>query len=148
VEDVFIARVDGLKGFPEAIESVYPKACVQLCIVHRVRKSLNFVSWKARKEVAADLKLIDTSATVEVAEQRLTDFAAKWDDAVPIDQPVLAAELGADNAVFRLPAGNPQGDLHHQRHRIDQHELAQSDQNPRLFSERRGCEQVVLFSAE
>jgi len=79
VQDIFIACVDGLKGFPEAIETVYPKACVQLCIVHMVRNSLNFVSWKARKEVAADLKLIYTSATVELAEQRLTEFEEKWD---------------------------------------------------------------------
>jgi putative transposase len=79
VQDIFIACVDGLKGFPEAIETVYPKASVQLCIVHMVRNSLNFVSWKARKEVAADLKLIYTSATVEIAEQRLTEFETKWD---------------------------------------------------------------------
>jgi putative transposase len=79
VQDIFIACVDGLKGFPEAIETVYPKACVQLCIVHMVRNSLNFVSWKARKEVASDLKLIYTSATVELGEQRLTEFEEKWD---------------------------------------------------------------------
>jgi len=58
VQDVFIACVDGLKGFPEAIESVFPKAAVQLCFVHMVRHSLNYVSWKRRQEVAADLKRI------------------------------------------------------------------------------------------
>ena len=79
VQDIFIACVDGLKGFPEAIEAVYPKAAVQLCIVHMVRNSLNFVPWKMQKEVAADLKLIYTSSTVELAEQRLTDFEQKWD---------------------------------------------------------------------
>jgi transposase-like protein len=79
VQDIFIACVDGLKGFPEAIEAVYPKAAVQLCIVHMVRNSLNFVPWKMQKEVAADLKLIYTSSTVELAEQRLTDFEKKWD---------------------------------------------------------------------
>jgi putative transposase len=63
--------------------SVYPKACVQQCIVHRVRNSLNFVAWKARKEVAADRRLINTSATVDLAAQRLTDFAAKWDVQYP-----------------------------------------------------------------
>ena len=52
---------------------------MQLCIVHMVRNSLNFVSWKARKEVAADLKLIYTAATAELAELQLTDFEAKWD---------------------------------------------------------------------
>jgi len=83
VLDIFIACVDGLKGFPEAIEAVYPKASVQLCIVHMVRNSLNFVSWKTRKEVAADLRLIYQSATVEDAEQRLTEFEGKWDGQHP-----------------------------------------------------------------
>ena len=83
VQDIFIACVDGLKGFPEAIEAVYPKASVQLCIVHMVRNSLNFVSWKTRKEVAADLRLIYQSATVEDAEQRLGEFEAKWDSQHP-----------------------------------------------------------------
>ena len=79
VQDIFIACVDGLKGFPEAIEAVYPKAAVQLCIVHMVRNSLNFVPWKMQKEVAADLKLIYTASTVELAEQMLTEFEKKWD---------------------------------------------------------------------
>jgi putative transposase len=79
VQDIFIACVDGLKGFPEAIETVYPKALVQLCIVHMVRNSLNFVSWKMRKEIAADLKLIYTATTAEKAEQELSAFEKKWD---------------------------------------------------------------------
>jgi transposase-like protein len=83
VQDLFIACVDGLKGFPEAIEAVYPKASVQLCIVHMVRNSLNFVSWKTRKEVAADLRLIYQSATVKEAEQRLSEFEAQWDAQYP-----------------------------------------------------------------
>ncbi len=57
----------------------YPKAAVQLCIVHMVRNSLNFVPWKVQKEVAADLKLIYTASTVELAEQMLTEFEKKWD---------------------------------------------------------------------
>lgn len=65
VQDIFIACVDGLKGFPEAIETVYPRATVQLCIVHMVRNSLNFVSWKMKKEIAADLRLIYTATTAE-----------------------------------------------------------------------------------
>ncbi len=78
VQDIFIACVDGLKGFPEAIEAVFPKTTVQLCIVHMVRYSLNFVSWKLRKTVAAALRVIYTAATAEEAERRLTEFAAKW----------------------------------------------------------------------
>ena len=87
VQDIFIACVDGLKGFPEAIEAVFPKAAVQLCVVHMVRHSLNYVSWKRRPEVAADLKRIYQSATAEEAEQRLGEFEAKWDDEyLPIGQ--------------------------------------------------------------
>lgn len=78
LQDIFIACVDGLKGFPEAIETVYPKTAVQLCIVHLVRYSLNYVSWKLRKAVAADLRAIYTAATVEEADIRLDDFEAKW----------------------------------------------------------------------
>jgi putative transposase len=83
LQDIFIACVDGLKGFPEAIETVYPETQVQLCIVHMVRNSLRFVSWKQRKEVAADLKLIYQSATAEQAEMELTAFEAKWDKTHP-----------------------------------------------------------------
>lgn len=84
VTDILIACVDGLKGFPEAIESVFPQTEVQLCIVHLVRHSLNYVGWKQRKEVAADLKLIYTAATEVEAEQRLTDFSLKWDAKFPM----------------------------------------------------------------
>ena len=80
---IFIACVDGLKGFPEAIEAVYPQAAVQLCIVHRVRNSLNYVGWNKRDQVAADLKLVYTAATVDEAEQHLTAFEEKGDDAYP-----------------------------------------------------------------
>jgi putative transposase len=83
VNDIFIACVDGLKGFPEAIEAVFPKAQVQLCIVHMVRNSLRFVSWKQRKEVAADLKAIYQAPTVDQAEMHLTAFAKKWDTSHP-----------------------------------------------------------------
>ena len=87
VQDIFIACVDGLKGFPEAIEAVFPLATVQLCIVHMVRHSLNYVSWKRRAEVAADLKRIYTSTTVEEAEHQLTEFETKWNgDYPPIGQ--------------------------------------------------------------
>ena len=80
VKDIFIACVDGLKGFPQAIETMFPQAQVQTCIVHLVRASLNYVGWKERKQVAADLKTVYRAATAEEAEQRLTQFAAKWDN--------------------------------------------------------------------
>jgi putative transposase len=83
VQDIFIACVDGLKGFPEAIEAVFPKTAVQLCIVHMVRYSLNYVSWKLRKAVAADLRNIYAAATVEEAETRLDAFEEKWGEDYP-----------------------------------------------------------------
>jgi putative transposase len=87
VQDIFIACVDGLKGFPEAIEAVFPQTTVQLCIVHMVRHSMNYVSWKRRAEVALDLKRIYTSTTVAEAESELTTFEAKWDkEYAPIGQ--------------------------------------------------------------
>lgn len=78
VADIFIACVDGLKGFPEAIEAVYPKTAVQLCIVHLVRYSLNYVSWKLRKVVAAELRTIYAAATAEEAATRLDEFEMQW----------------------------------------------------------------------
>ncbi|MEW6210691.1 MAG: IS256 family transposase [Acidobacteriota bacterium] len=79
VQDILIACVDGLKGFPEAIRSVFPRTLVQLCIVDLVRHSLSMVSTKDRKAVAADLKLIYSAATLEEAERQLHLFGQKWD---------------------------------------------------------------------
>lgn len=84
LKDIFIACVDGLSGFPEAIEAAFPQTLIQLCIVHMIRNSLKFVPWKQRKQVAHDLKTIYQAATLEQAEQALTDFSEKWDDAFPM----------------------------------------------------------------
>ena len=79
VREIFIASVDGLSGFSEAINTVYPGCKVQLCIVHMLRNSLKYVSYKDRKAVAGDLKKIYTSITADEAERELTFFSAKWD---------------------------------------------------------------------
>lgn len=83
VKDIFIACVDGLTGFPEAIETVFPQTQVQLCIVHMVRNCLSYVSYKDRKAVAADLRTIYTSATAADAEQALLELAERWDKQYP-----------------------------------------------------------------
>jgi putative transposase len=83
VRDIFIGCVDGLKGFPEAMEAVFPATQVQLCLVHMVRHSLNYVGWKERKAVAADLKAIYRAATLAEAEQALAVFERKWDRKYP-----------------------------------------------------------------
>ena len=83
VKDIFIACVDGLSGFPEAINTAFPQTKIQLCIVHMVRNSLRFVSWKDRKGVAADLKKIYQSVSVDEAEGELESFAKHWDGKYP-----------------------------------------------------------------
>lgn len=83
VNDIFIASVDGLKGFSDAINAAYPNTHVQQCIVHQVRHSLNFVPWKERKAVAADLRSIYTAATEAAAQQALNEFDDKWRDKYP-----------------------------------------------------------------
>ena len=78
LEDILIAVVDGLKGFPEAINAAYPDTTVQTCIVHLVRQSLNFCVWKDRKVVAKDLKRIYQATDDAEAEKALADFEAEW----------------------------------------------------------------------
>jgi putative transposase len=78
VRDIYLVCVDGLKGFPQAIESIFPSAQVQLCIVHMVRASLNYVTWQDRKNVVADLKPIYRAPTADEAERQLTEFEGKW----------------------------------------------------------------------
>ena len=83
VQDIFIACVDGLTGFPEAIAATFPDTLVQLCMVHMVRNSVAFVSYRDRKAVCADLKAIYSAATEDEAELNLELFAEKWDSQYP-----------------------------------------------------------------
>ena len=84
VQDILIAAVDGLTGFPEAIRTVFPSTDVQLCIVHAVRTALKFVPYKDRRQVAADLKLVYTAPTEEAALMKLEDFGERWDQKYPM----------------------------------------------------------------
>jgi transposase-like protein len=83
LRDIFVACIDGLSGFAEAIHAAYPRASVQLCIVHLVRAALRYVSDQDSKAVARDLKKIYTSATAIEAEQALEEFAQAWDAKYP-----------------------------------------------------------------
>jgi putative transposase len=83
LKDILIACVDGLTGFPQAIEAVYPDTQVQLCIVHLIRNCLRYVPWKDSKAAVADLKPIYQAATLAEAEVALETFAAKWDEHYP-----------------------------------------------------------------
>ncbi|EAS1139135.1 IS256 family transposase [Salmonella enterica] len=83
LQDILIACVDGLKGFPDAINSVYPQTHIQLCIIHMVRNSLKYVSWKDYKAVTSGLKAVYQAPTEEAALMALDAFAGKWDDKYP-----------------------------------------------------------------
>jgi putative transposase len=90
VKDIFIACMDGLTGLPEAVETLYPHTRIQLCMVHMVRNSLKYVSYKHRKEVEASLKLICSAATEAEAQVYLDLFAEKWDPALFLHQQAVA----------------------------------------------------------
>ena len=83
MKDMLIACCDGLKGFPQAIEAVYPHTQVQLCIVHLMRNCMKYVPWKDRKAVAKDLKPIYQAATLAESEAALDAFSEKWDEVYP-----------------------------------------------------------------
>ncbi|WP_341794247.1 IS256 family transposase [Rickettsia endosymbiont of Rhinocyllus conicus] len=84
VEQIYVACVDGLKGFPEAINSIFPKTIVQLCIVHMVRNSVKYVSYKDLKSVTADLKAVYSAINEAEGLRELQNFAKKWDDKYPV----------------------------------------------------------------
>jgi len=83
VEDIFIACMDGLKGFPEAVAAVFPQTQVQLCIVHMIRHSLAYVSWQDRRSMVGDLRCIYDAASEDAARIALKDFKEKWDGQYP-----------------------------------------------------------------
>jgi len=104
VEQIYVACVDGLKGFPEAIGSIFPNTIVQLCIVHMVRNSVKYVSYKDLKEVTADLKKIYTSATEEIAHFELKQFASKWDNKYPVISDIWQRNWSGIVPFFAFPA--------------------------------------------
>jgi transposase-like protein len=103
MRDCFVACVDGLKGLPEAIETVYPQTQVQLCIVHKVRNALKFVPWKERKAVARDLRAIYTAPTLDAAEAALDAFAERWDAKYPAISPAWRADWTRLSVFFDYP---------------------------------------------
>ena len=103
VKDILIACVDGLKGFPEAINAVYPDTQIQLCIVHMVRNSVKFVPWKDYRPVTADLKQIYQAATEEEALLARDRFAERWDDKYPQISRSWEANWDNLNTLFHYP---------------------------------------------
>jgi len=103
VNDILIACVDGLKGFPDAIQTVFPQTQIQLCIVHMVRNSVKYVPWKDYKPVTADLKRIYRSVTEEEALQALTEFSERWDDKYPQISRSWRSHWDNLNTLFNYP---------------------------------------------
>jgi transposase-like protein len=83
VQDILIACIDGLTGFPQAISAVFPETEIQHCIIHQIRNTTKFVSYKDLKALMADLKRVYTASTEEIARLELDSFAEKWDDKYP-----------------------------------------------------------------
>jgi len=104
VNDILIACVDGLKGFPDAIQAVYPKTQIQLCIVHRVRNSVRYVPWKNYKAVTADLKKVYQSITEDEALLALDEFEKTWDEQYPQISRSWQAHWQNLNTLFHYPA--------------------------------------------
>lgn len=103
VQDILIACVDGLKGFPDAINTVFPQTKIQLCIVHMVRNSLKYVSWKDYKSVTADLKKVYGSATEEEALLELERFSDTWSHQYPQIARSWQANWENLNTLFNYP---------------------------------------------
>ncbi|HDC4775071.1 TPA: IS256 family transposase [Enterobacter kobei] len=103
LQDILIACVDGLKGFPDAINSVYPQTHIQLCIIHMVRNSLKYVSWKDYKAVTSGLKTVYQAPTEEAALMALDAFAEVWDDKYPQISKSWRAHWENLNTLFSYP---------------------------------------------
>jgi len=103
VKDILIACVDGLKGFPDAINTAFPETQIQLCIVHMVRNSMKFVPWKDYKAVTRDLKQIYQSATEEEALLALDEFAERWDEKYPQISKTWRGHWDNLNTLFNYP---------------------------------------------
>ena len=103
LSDILIACIDGLKGFPEAIISVYPQTRIQLCIVHMIRNSTRFVSWKERRSLCADLKRIYTAISEDEGLNALEDFSDKWDSKYPMISKSWRSNWNNLNEFFNYP---------------------------------------------
>ncbi len=128
VSDILIAIVDGLKGFPEAINSVFPETQIQTCIVHLIRNSLDFCSWKDRKPVAKELKSLYRAEDAQAAAAALQEF-----------------EDGPWGQKFQaLSPGSQKNDLYDQRHREPELNAAPRGSSSGAFPERRGGHEINL----
>ena len=136
VQDILICCVDGLKGFPEAVEAIFPKATVQTCIVHLIRSSLRYVPRREREQVARDLKPIYTAVDADAAHEALEAFDQKWGHRFPV---ITQAWLDAWEYVIpflAFPDEVRRRDLHDECHRGARPPHAQGDQDEGTLPQR------------
>ena len=143
VQDILICCVDGLKGFPEAIEAIFPKTIVQTCIVHLIRHCLRYVPRREREQVARDLKPIYTAIDADAA-QAGSSASTRSGASGSRRSPRRGGRLGTRDPVPRVPARGPPRDLHDQRDRGAQPPAAQGDQDQGTLPERRRRPQADL----
>jgi putative transposase len=145
VADMLIAIVDGLKGFPEAITAVFPEAQIQTCIVHLIRHSLAFASWKERREIAAALKPIYRAASAEQATRELEAFAAgPWGARYPAIAPAWRRQWEQVVRLLCLPHRGAKNHLHNQCYRESAQPVAQGSTAARSLPERRGSFETAV----
>jgi putative transposase len=145
VNDILIAVVDGLKGLADAITTTFPQTTVQTCIVHLIRSSLDYASWKERKAIAAallpDLRRREAGGRAGRAGGLCEQCVGPE---VSDHRAIVASRLGARDPVLRLPTRGAANHLHHEHDREPAHAAAQDHQEPRSLPERRGCDQTAL----
>ena len=146
-DDVLIACVDGLSGFPEAIEAVFPQAWVQTCIVHQIRASLRYVNYRDRRTVAKDLRPIYTAANADDALTALERFEEQWGERYPMIATAWREPWEHIIPFLSLPSRTAPRRLHHQHHRSAAPPDPKSDQDPRTLSS-PDADLVVVLSAE
>ena len=136
VEDIMMAVVDGLKGFPDAITAVFPQAIVQTCIVHLLRNSLEFVSYKDRKAVAAELKNVYRAVDARAADKALAAFeAGPWGQKYPAIGQSWRRVWQEVIPFFCFPCRGSENHLHHERHRSLELEASSGGACQRAFSQ-------------
>lgn len=144
LEDILIACIDGLKGFPEAIASIYPQTEVQLCIIHQIRNSMKYVASKNQKAFMADLKPVYQASSLVAAETALDALEAKWGETYPIVIKSWRNKWQQLSAYFKYPEPDPQDHLYHQCGGSRAPPISQTDQNQGCFSKRKQFVKIAL----
>ena len=143
-QDICIVVCDGLKGLPAAIETVWPQAITQTCIIHLLRNSFRYASKRDWAAIAKDLKPVYTAASEAAALDAFVAFSEKWQQRYPGDHQAVGQRLGRVRALPGLRQGNPQRDLHDQQHREPELADPQGGERPRPLPDRAGRAQVHL----